>query len=66
MNVIYNERLENIPKILETPYIDREYPPYKQEIEMIRNKRINPNLYTDILQSLWFQFLFRLLEIFWT
>lgn len=49
MNVIYNERLENIPKILETPYIDREYPPYKQEIEMIRNKRINPNLYTDIL-----------------
>lgn len=49
INVIYNERLENVPKILETPYVDREYPPYKQEIEMIKNKKINPNLYADIL-----------------
>ena len=29
INVIYNERLENIPKILETPYVDKEYAPYK-------------------------------------
>lgn len=49
INVIYNSRLESIPKILETPYIDREYPPYKQEIEMILNKELNQNLYTDIL-----------------
>ena len=49
MSVIYNPRLDNIPKILETPYIDKEYPPYKQEIEMIRNKEFNKNLYHDII-----------------
>ncbi|MCR4581138.1 MAG: deoxyribonuclease IV [Bacilli bacterium] len=48
INVIYNERLDNIPKILETPYIDKEYPPYKFEIEMIRNKKFNENLIEDI------------------
>lgn len=47
INVIYNKRLDNIPKILETPYIDKEYPPYKFEIEMIRNKEFNNNLYSD-------------------
>ena len=49
INVIYNPRLDNIPKILETPYIDKDYPPYKQEIEMIRNKTFNANLYHDII-----------------
>lgn len=49
INVIYNKRLENVPKILETPYIDKEYPPYKHEIEMIKNKKFNENLYNDIL-----------------
>jgi len=43
INVIYDERLDNIPKILETPWINRNeknaYAPYKQEIEMIRNKK---------------------------
>lgn len=55
INVIYEKRLENIPKILETPYIgdtdeskDRLYPPYKFEIEMIRNKRFNQNMRDDI------------------
>lgn len=51
ISVIYNERLENVPKILETPYIDREYAPYKQEIEMIRSKEFNPNLINDILNA---------------
>ena len=41
MKVIYNNRLDNIPKILETPYVDKIYPPYKYEIEMIRNIRRN-------------------------
>lgn len=49
MGVIYNETLKDVPKILETPYINREYPPYAQEIEMIRNKIFNPNLYQEIL-----------------
>lgn len=43
LNVIYNSRLDNIPKILETPWINRNekntYAPYKYEIEMIRNKK---------------------------
>lgn len=40
INIIYNKRLEDIPKILETPYIE-ECPPYKFEIEMIRNKEFD-------------------------
>lgn len=43
INVIYNPRLDNIPMILETPWIG-EYAPYKEEIEMIRNKEFNSNL----------------------
>lgn len=38
IDIIYNKRLEDIPKILETPYIG-EHPPYKEEIEMIKNKK---------------------------
>ena len=49
INVIYNERLMSIPKILETPYINGDYPPYKFEIEMIRNKKFNSNLVEDII-----------------
>ena len=55
LNVIYNNRLKNIPRILETPYITKDdeskekvYPPYKQEIEMIRNKEFNKNLIEEI------------------
>lgn len=55
INIIYNKRLENIPKILETPYVtkddlskEREYPPYKYEIEMIRNKKFDNNLIEKI------------------
>lgn len=43
INVIYNERLNGIPFILETPYINRNsndaYPPYKMEIDSIKNKK---------------------------
>ncbi len=43
VNVAYNKRLEGLPFILETPYINRntkdERPPYKEEIESIRNKK---------------------------
>ncbi len=37
INVIYNESLKEVPKILETPYV-KDIPPYKYEIESIRNK----------------------------
>lgn len=43
INIIYNKKLENIPKILETPYIEG-FPPYKYEIEMIRNKKFDNKL----------------------
>ena len=49
LKVLYNPRLENIPKILETPYINGEYQPFKFEIEMIRNQKFNPNLVEDII-----------------
>ena len=50
INIIYNKRLDNIPKILETPYIDKTYPPYKYEIEMIRTKEFNKNLIDECKQ----------------
>ena len=53
LKVIYHPSLNGIPKILETPYIKAEkdsYPPYKHEIEMIRNKDFNPNLTEDIIK----------------
>ena len=48
INIIYNERLGDIPRILETPYVDKEYPPYKYEIEMIRNKKFDEDLINKI------------------
>lgn len=55
LNVIYNDKIKNVPKILETPYVsrdefskDRDYPPYKFEIMMIKDKKFNNNLLTDI------------------
>ncbi len=55
INIIYNEKLKDIPKILETPYIgendedkERIYPPYKFEIVMLKDKKFNTNLLSDI------------------
>lgn len=55
MNIINNPRLEGRPFILETPYIgdtddskERIYPPYKFEIEMIRNNKFDENIKTKI------------------
>jgi deoxyribonuclease-4 len=55
IKVIYNPRIQNIPKILESPYVsgddksnERLYPPYKFEIMMIKNKEFNRNLIDDI------------------
>ena len=49
VKVIYNSRLEAVPKILETPYVE-EFPPYKFEIEMIRNKEFDSNLKEKIVR----------------
>ena len=48
-NVLINKKLENVPKILETPYIEinekTKKPPYKEEIAMLKNGIFNPNIF---------------------
>ena len=56
INIIYNDRIKNVPKILETPYVSIDnsklsYPPYKFEIEMIKSKVFNQNLINDIRKN---------------
>jgi len=43
LKIIYHEKLEDVPKILETPYINHEIAPYKKEIEMIKAKQLEEN-----------------------
>lgn len=47
LHVIYSDKLKNVPKILETPYVDGKAP-YKFEIEQIKNKKFNENLINNI------------------
>lgn len=54
--VAHDERFKDIPKILETPYIEndggkKEFPPYKEEIEMLKKNVFNPSLKEDILKK---------------
>jgi len=58
INIIYNEKLKDVPKILETPYVtkdenskERLYPPYKYEIEMIRNKSFDKDMIEKIRKN---------------
>ncbi len=56
LNTIVNDpRFKAIPKILETPYISehadaklRIYPPYREEIEMFKTQKYNPNFINQI------------------
>ena len=55
LKVINHDKLKDVPKILETPYIgdsdddkERLYPPYKFEIEMIKEGIFNSNMMNDI------------------
>ena len=47
INIIYNPKLKDVPKILETPWVG-DYPPYKLEIDMIKSKKFNPNLENEL------------------
>ncbi len=51
--ILTDPRFENIPKILETPYIEKSkiisLSPYKKEIEMLRSGIFNPNLKEEII-----------------
>ncbi len=57
MDVINYKELAAVPKILETPYVKdpedskKSYPPYKYEIEMIKNGQFNPNLIETIIAN---------------
>ena len=55
LKIVYYPNLELVPKILETPYVSKDddskerlYPPYKEEIEMIRNKKFDADLISKI------------------
>lgn len=54
LKIIYHDKLKNIPKILETPYIVDEsknaYPPYKFEIRNILNKKIEKDLSQEVIE----------------
>lgn len=50
MNILYHPKLKNIPKILETPWVE-EIPPYKLEIKMIKDKKFNPELKKELLSK---------------
>ncbi len=47
ISIIYAKELENVPKILETPYVEGN-PPYRQEIAMIKAKKFDENLQKDL------------------
>ncbi len=44
IDIIYHPRLAHLPKILETPYVGKKAP-YAIEIESIKNKKFNPQLF---------------------
>lgn len=49
--IAHDNRFSNIPKILETPYVDHDkdsLPPYKYEIEMLRDNHFDENLLDKI------------------
>lgn len=50
IKVIYNDKLKEIPKILETPYIE-DKAPYKYEIDAILKKKFNPTLKEDVIKD---------------
>ena len=53
--IVHHPDFESVPKILETPYIPsvtkakKSYAPYKYEIEMLRNNRVDPEMKDHIL-----------------
>ncbi len=51
LRVVYHPLLSDVPKILETPYIDREYAPYRCEIAMIKEQQFNPNLREQVKEE---------------
>lgn len=55
--IVHHQDFENVPKILETPYVPsptyekKSYAPYKYEIEMLRNGKFDPGLTDRIIRE---------------
>lgn len=55
--IVHHQDFENVPKILETPYIPsptyekKSYAPYKYEMEMLRNGKFDPGLTDRIIRE---------------
>ena len=55
--IVHHPDFENVPKILETPWIPskanpkKSYAPYKYEIEMLRSGKFDPDMKTRILKG---------------
>ena len=55
--IVHHKDFENVPKILETPYVPsptkekKSYAPYKYEIEMLRKGVFDSNLLTRIIED---------------
>lgn len=55
--IVHHKDFENVPKILETPYVPsptyekKSYAPYKYEIEMLRNGKFYPALMDRIIRE---------------
>lgn len=55
--IVHHKDFENVPKILETPYVPdldgskKSYPPYKYEIEMLKNGVFTPNI-MDLIREI--------------
>lgn len=55
-HIVHHKDFEQVPKILETPYIKTEdgkksYPPYKYEIEMLKQEKFDPQMKEKILED---------------
>ena len=55
LKVLNDKRFEQIPKILEPPYVSvsklESYPPYKEEIEMLKKQTFNENLKEEVIKN---------------
>ena len=49
-NIIHNPRVKDVVKILETPYVE-DKPPYKFEIEMLKNKTFDEHIQDKIKEQ---------------
>lgn len=50
LKVIYHQDFKDIPKILETPFVEN-VPPYEKEIKMIKDKVFNENMKDELIKQ---------------